>query len=157
MEYTPIPGFETYAINVIGDIRNIKRNCSLKSFLSREKAGYLKVSLFKEGKLITRSVHTLVADTFIPNPLNLPVINHKDRNTLNNFVDNLERCTHAYNIQHGYFFKTLERYSLSYADVLEMHNLKNNRTPFMTLEKLFGIKEPVIKRILNSEIFNTLL
>ena len=43
----------------------------------------------------------MVAETFIPNIDNLPIINHKDENKLNNQVDNLEWCTQSYNINYG--------------------------------------------------------
>ena len=46
------------------------------------------------------SLHRLVAQYFIPNPLNLPEVNHKDRNKHNNHVSNLEWCTHADNMTH---------------------------------------------------------
>jgi len=47
------------------------------------------------------SVHRLVAKAFIPNPDNLPEVNHKDENSLNNSVDNLEWCDHQYNIEYS--------------------------------------------------------
>lgn len=48
-----------------------------------------------------KSVHRLVAEAFIPNPDNLPEVNHKDENGLNNSVDNLEWCSHQYNIEYS--------------------------------------------------------
>lgn len=63
--------------------------------------GYLHVLLCKNGKYITHNVHRLVAETFIPNPDNLPEINHKDENKENNCVDNLEWCTRKYNMNYG--------------------------------------------------------
>lgn len=50
----------------------------------------------------SKTVHRLVAGAFIPNPLALPVVNHKDGNKQNNAVDNLEWMTHSQNIQHAF-------------------------------------------------------
>lgn len=55
----------------------------------------------KNGKANTEKVHRLVAKTFIPNPDNLPCVNHKDCNPANNHVDNLEWCTYSYNTNYG--------------------------------------------------------
>lgn len=60
--------------------------------------GYKSVGLSEmDGTTHTMLVHRLVAMAFIPNPDNLPVINHKDENKINNSVENLEWCTRAYN------------------------------------------------------------
>ena len=55
---------------------------------------YLQVS---KGNRIIRPVHRLVAQAFIPNPNNLPFVNHKDETKCNNCVDNLEWCDPKYN------------------------------------------------------------
>lgn len=65
--------------------------------LSTSDRGYKRVALQKDGKCKLELVHRLVAKAFIPNPNNYPIINHKDENTSNNFVDNLEWCTSQYN------------------------------------------------------------
>lgn len=62
---------------------------------------YLHVGLHKDGKYITKNVHRIIASTFLPNPLNLPEVNHKDENKTNNAVDNLEWCDHLYNNRYG--------------------------------------------------------
>lgn len=62
--------------------------------------GYLQVGFYKDGKRVNRYVHRLVAQAFIPNPDNLPEINHKDCNRSNNDVSNLEWVTHVENNQY---------------------------------------------------------
>lgn len=70
-------------------------NCICKA------TGYPYVNLSKNGKVTTWNIHTLVADAFIPNPNNLPCINHIDENRSNSVLSNLERCTYAYNNSYG--------------------------------------------------------
>ena len=67
-----------------------------------DRRGYLKVTLYKDGKRTTFPVHRLVAEAFIPNPENKPQINHKDGCKVNNSVDNLEFCTRAENMAHAF-------------------------------------------------------
>lgn len=59
--------------------------------------GYLMVSLTKHHKTKGFSVHRLVAEAFLPNPNNLPQVNHKDENKSNNSALNLEWCDQKYN------------------------------------------------------------
>lgn len=63
--------------------------------------GYLQVKLCKDGKRYSYLVHRLVAEAFIPNPDNLPQVNHIDKNIHNNSVSNLEFCTAEYNVEYS--------------------------------------------------------
>ena len=63
--------------------------------------GYKTVSLTKDGKTKTVFVHRFVAEAFIPNTENLPMVNHKDEDKTNNFVENLEWCSASYNRTYG--------------------------------------------------------
>ena len=65
------------------------------------KDGHLQVGLSCGSKVKWCFVHRLVAQAFIPNPNNFPVINHKDENPTNNCVENLEWCTIQYNSQYS--------------------------------------------------------
>lgn len=68
----------------------------------RCQADYYQVGLFPmEGKAAVAKIHRLVAQAFIPNPDNLPEVNHKDENKANNRADNLEWCTHVENCNYG--------------------------------------------------------
>lgn len=64
-------------------------------------SGYLVVNLKHNGKQQMRTVHRLVAEAFIDNPLNCSDINHMDGNKQNNKVDNLEFCTRSFNMLHA--------------------------------------------------------
>ena len=63
--------------------------------------GYLRVILRKDGKGIYKSVHRLVAEAFLPNPLNLPQINHRNEIKDDNRLENLEWCDAKYNNNYG--------------------------------------------------------
>lgn len=105
-------GFEgLYQVSDQGEIRSIKRtkqnNRGFQEVnerirvLTPDRYGYLKVCLSKDGKHYVKSVHRLVAEAFIPNPNNLPEINHKNEDKQDNRVENLEWCTQAYNMSYG--------------------------------------------------------
>ena len=63
---------------------------------------YYCVELSKDGKPKTAKLHRVVAEAFIPNPLNKSCVNHIDYDTSNNKVENLEWCTHKENNKHSY-------------------------------------------------------
>lgn len=65
-----------------------------------DKGGYLQAQIKVDEKWIMKRVNRLVAQTFIPNPDNLPQANHKDCDRTNNNVENLEWCTPKYNCQY---------------------------------------------------------
>lgn len=66
-----------------------------------QKDGYIKACLYKDNKRKTVKVHRLVAEAFIDNPDNLPLVNHKDECKSNNNVENLEWCDYSYNVQYS--------------------------------------------------------
>lgn len=93
-EYT-----KNYQINRNGDIINKKTGKKLKKRLNK---GYEIVDLFDgKGNKKTFQVHRLIAIHFIPNPNNLPQINHKNMIRNDNRIENLEWCDAKYNLRHA--------------------------------------------------------
>ena len=99
-----------YQISNLGNVRTLHYKKPYLRKLSKTQRGYLVVNFFiSKGKYKNYSVHRLVAEAFIPNPNNLPQINHKDENRLNNRVDNLEWCTNKYNCNYGHHCENLSK------------------------------------------------
>ena len=90
---------DRYEINREGHLRDI--TTGKLQFGSDDGYGYLKFTTRTNGKKACPKVHKLLALAFIPNPRNLPVINHKDGNKRNNSLDNLEWCSYADNLKHA--------------------------------------------------------
>lgn len=94
-----IEGYEDlYQVSNMGRVRSLRRNIILRQGIRN---GYERVVLSTNNIPKKYSVHRLVAHAFIPNPDNLPQVNHKDENRTNNCADNLEWCTQEYNINYG--------------------------------------------------------
>ena len=100
-EWKDIKGYEgLYQISNKGRVKSLGNNKTKKEKILKPRKcnGYFSVRLCKKGeKPKPFDIHRLVAEHFLPNPDNLPVVNHKDENKLNNNVENLEWCTFAYN------------------------------------------------------------
>ena len=96
-----IKGFENYSISDKGIVKNIKTNKIKIGISNGAGRGYLYVDLYSNGKKIRKFIHRLVAETFIPNIENKPMVNHKDGNTKNNHINNLEWVTAKENVEHA--------------------------------------------------------
>ena len=99
-EWKDVVGFEgLYKVSNLGRIRSIGYGGRRGNIMAvhPDKGGYLKIRLTKDKKDYSFLVHRLVAMAFIPNLYNYETINHKDFNTQNNCVENLEWCTQKYN------------------------------------------------------------
>ena len=97
----------------------------LSTFLTE--AGYLAIGFMVHRKHKYMLVHRLVAEAFIPNPDNLPQINHKDEDKTNNHVENLEWCTNQYNMVYG---TRLERMIKSKLRPIEQLTLEGEHVAF---------------------------
>ena len=97
-EWRAVVGYENYEVSNTGLIR---RNGKILKPQLNNKYGHVKVKLCKDGVCIKYFIHRIVATAFIPNPNELPIINHKDENPSNNSANNLEWCTQKYNANYG--------------------------------------------------------
>ena len=107
-----IYGYEgAYQVSSFGRIKALPRNIpgayKNREFIKKtthDTYGYPIVSLSKNGKSKTFTIHRLVAKAFIPNPNpnRLKEVNHKDENKDNNHTENLEWCTTQYNLTYGH-------------------------------------------------------
>ena len=104
-DWKEIAGYDgKYLINKKGEVMSLQYKGThhpriLHSHI--DQYGYVRVTLCKKGKHKRYGVHRLVALAFLPNPLNLPQINHIDEDKTNNNLDNLEWCNSSYNINYG--------------------------------------------------------
>jgi len=101
------PDITGIEVSTLGRVRTLDRVTSTEKMTRFQKgrvlkqsdngSGYLKVNIPINGKQASKRVNRLVAQTFIPNPDNLPQVNHRDCDRKNNNVENLEFCTASYN------------------------------------------------------------
>ena len=97
-----IEGYEgLYQVSNVGRVRSFKykKERILKQGITRK--GYKSVILYTNNSPKHYTIHRLVANAFIPNPDNLPQVNHKDENKTNNCMENLEWCDGKYNVNYG--------------------------------------------------------
>lgn len=108
-----IDGYEGfYKVSNLGRVQSLNRVVAhkdgaihkypskiIRPYISK---GYHYVQLHTKGSYVHKIVHRLVAEAFIPNPMNLPQVNHKDGNKANNYTSNLEWCTASENEKHAY-------------------------------------------------------
>lgn len=100
MTWREIEGFEgAYLVSDCGEVCSLRRHKHLKPKIDRY--GYDVVTLSLKGKTYYRTVHRLVAQAFIPNPNNLPTVNHINEDKRDNRVKNLEWASIADNDNHG--------------------------------------------------------
>jgi len=115
-EWRPVRDYENYEVSNFGRIKSLPhiqmtkaKNGKISYAKHKEHIlkykhsndGYNRVTLRKNGKSIDKTVHRLVAEAFIPNPNNLPIINHRNEIKTDNSVWNLEWCNWSYNLSYN--------------------------------------------------------
>ena len=156
-KYRDIKGFEgLYQISEYGDIKSLDREIShYKGGVSKikgrvlktplDKYGYKKAVLFNKGKRTYTTVHRLVALSFITNPNNLPEVNHKDGDKLNNYWKNLEWCTTEDNLKHAHKNNLID-YNKNSGENCYITNLTNKIVKEIREKMANGIKNKDIEK-----------
>lgn len=128
-----IPGYEgLYAITSCGKVWSYKK----KKFFSpsHDKDGYPRVNLIKDKQIKTFFIHRLVAIAYLPNPNNLPLINHKDEIKTHDWVNNLEWCTNWYNVNYSNNREVALAMGPAYEEKKIKTGRKNNCRPIRCIE-----------------------
>jgi hypothetical protein len=118
-----MPEYPGYRITNTGRVISYKTGERVDKKYHLDKDGYCVVSLKCNGKSIKRRVHRLVAEAFIPNPNNLPTVNHMNEDKTNNRVDNLEWMS----IQENCEYSQSKKYRLLHiasGEITIVHNLR---------------------------------
>ena len=139
-----VVGYEgLYKVSNLGNVKSLRHKKTFLMKTGQHSNGYLFVRLSNHNKLIKSFlVHRLVSKAFLPNPNNLPQVNHKDEDKTNNRVDNLEWCDAKYNLNFG---TVQERKSKKLSKILK--NRKDQSKPVLQYDKndIFINEYPSIK------------
>jgi hypothetical protein len=92
--WKPVKGYENYWVSTLGRVKNIKYG-EHGRIVGGGGDTYLRIYMSKNKKATTKAIHRLIAETFIPNPNNLPFVDHVDNNIRRNCVHNLRWSTRA--------------------------------------------------------------
>jgi hypothetical protein len=154
-----LKGFKGYEINILGQVRNKKTNKIYKN--NKDKNGYIRMTINYNGKIKNFLVHRLIAIHFIPNPLKLPNINHKDGIKNNNSIENLEWCTQKQNIIHAFRNKLskirkgeeIGKNKFKEKDILNIRKLGSNGVKHRIIAEKYNTSRSYINFILRGKIW----
>jgi hypothetical protein len=130
--FKPINNFENYLISNLGNVKNKKTNKILKIQKSQK---YSTIGLIANNKHFTFLVHRLVAQAFIINPENKLTVNHKNHNTHDNRVDNLEWYSQKEQNDYNYKMSSDKRQTNRARSIICVDKFDNTKKTFRTLHE----------------------
>lgn len=158
--WKPLKDYEgLYEISNMGRVRSLVKKGNTKQQIKKTgidvSTGYTNIQLTKNNKPLTKRVHRLVAEAFVPNPNNKPVVNHIDGNKRNNLASNLEWMTYSENTLHS-FKNGLQKKifgdknyitKIKDQDVLKIRELISQGKTNKEIAKVYGVNPSQISRI----------
>lgn len=164
-EWSPIFRYKgEYEISTAGRVRSYKRIGRtenkpkiLKLNLRGSDGGYWYIQLRRDGRTFTHKVARLVAETFIPNPLGLPIVNHKNGIKTQDNVYNLEWCNQSFNLKHAYRTglkipvrgEESPNAKLSNTDVRTIRRMGKQQYTLREIAAAFNVSHTTIKKVLS--------
>ena len=158
-----IDGFPQYQVDTLGRVFALpnvqeftgrwglqKRVTAFRQLKDFDNNGYRQVTLYKDGMKYRRSVHRLVAQTFIPNPENLPEVNHINECRSDNRVENLEWTDRVGNAKHSCYKTTGSLCGtsvLTESDVIEIRYLIKGGYSNKEISDIFNVHHSTISKI----------
>lgn len=148
---------DLYEVGNYGRVKNKKRDKLLSPYIDR--AGYIKVGLYKDGKKKNQYVHRLVAMAFIDNPEEKSDVNHIDGDKTNNHVENLEWNTRGENIRHAFENKFINipkgedsgNAKLTEDQVIAIKEINESGISQSQIARVLGVSQPTISYIINGQ------
>src|SRR3990167_11343277 len=149
MDIKNLPFSKKHKITKSGLVYGIRFKRPLTTFKDRD--GYVRVNLFVDSKLRQCLVHRLIAQTFIKNPKNLPIVNHKNEKRDDNRIENLEWVTIKDNMKQrwykNYKCKKCGIENFRIGDINPLRKRVYNRLEGMKLKDLADKVEEIVKKL----------
>ncbi|MEA4805100.1 hypothetical protein [Acetobacterium wieringae] len=128
-------------VSNLGNIRNSKNHRIYKTHLNKATGYYgACISLGSRDRKKLFKTHKAVAETFVANPENLPVINHKDGIKTHNYVSNLEWCSTSYNNQHALDIGLVDLNKRRGIRSLTLEEIKYIKKVYIPRDRVFGMR-----------------
>ena len=162
-EWKLIPGYEgKYEVSNWGRVKshlycNSQKTSERILVPEHTSNGYYRVTLCKDRKEKRYQVHRLVAQAFVPNPSSLTQVNHKDEDKVNNYFENLEWCSQAYNNCYGSRLKRVfEKLRKPVVQLDKQGNFVAEHESIREASRVTGISQPYLSACCNHKNKNNL-